>query len=97
MDDRNEDTEGGVRSKRISTLPRQAGQEGEEVVNVAIVVGEGPAGYDENEGIGANDIVELSIVRTDGWAGVDACEGGGRRIGWPVGGGGGDVNIEGSR
>jgi len=81
---------GGVRSKRISTLPRQAGQEGEEVVSVAIVVGkEGPAECDEY-------VIGLSIVRIDGWAGAAACEGGGRRIGW-LAGSGGDVNVEGSR
>lgn len=89
---------GGVRSKRISTLPRQAGQEGEDVVSVAIVVGdEGPAEYDECELMGTGDVVEFSIVRIDGWAGTDACEGGGRRIGWLVGRGGGDVNVDGSR
>ncbi len=88
---------GGVRSKRISTLPRQAGQEGEEVVSVAIVVGkEGPAEYDEYELMGTEGDTELSIVRTDGWAGAEACEGGGRRTGWLVGSGG-DVNVEGSR
>lgn len=88
---------GGVRSKRISTLPRQAGQEGEEVVSVAIVVGtEGSAEYDEYGLMGTEDDRELSIVRTEGWAGAEACEGGGRLTGWLVGSGG-DVNVEGSR
>jgi hypothetical protein len=96
--DRNGDTEvGGVRSKTISTLPRQAGQDGEEVVSVAIVVGkEGPVEYDEYGPIGIEDDIELSIVRTDGCAGAEACEGGGRRTGRLVGSGGA-VNVEGSR
>ena len=88
---------GGVRSKRISTLPRQAGQDGEEVVSVAIVVGkEGPDEYAEYELMATVGDTELSIVRTDGWAGAEACEGGGRRTGWLVGSGG-DMNVEGSR
>ena len=58
---------GGVHSKRISTLPRQAGQEGDEVVSVAIVVGkEGGAEYNEYGLIGTGDVVELSIVKIDG-------------------------------
>jgi hypothetical protein len=87
-----------VRSKRISTLPRQAGQEGEVVVSVAIVVGiDGSTEYNECEVMGIDDVVDPSIVRIDGWAEADACEGGGRRIGWPVDRGGGDVIVEGSR
>jgi len=56
-----------VHSKRISTLPRQAGQEGEEVVSVAIVAGkEGAAEYNEYGFLGTGDVVELKIVRIDG-------------------------------
>jgi len=85
---------GGVRSKSISTVPRQAGQEGEEVVSVAIIVGKaGPVEYDEYEFRRTGGVVELNIVRIDGWAGAEACEGGGRRTGRGVV----DVSVEGSR
>jgi len=58
---------GGVCWSRISTLPRQPGQEGEEVASVAIAAGkEGPAESDESELMRSKDDIELSIVRTDG-------------------------------